>query len=200
MSVLRIDDVQIASPCSVAWDDMDGDDKVRHCYQCKLNVYNIAAMEHREAVELLGLRDDICIRLFRRKDGTVITRDCPIGLKVMKRYARMGFLIIAGMFTGFSIFCTLYREQNYVEEMAGKKDLPVYLSPLKVTVVYVMEDISQGSVITPDQVKLVEVSESIVPPEAANTLSQAVGRVARYGIPEGTIIFLPQVKEYKRAE
>lgn len=89
MSVLRIDDVQIASPCSVTWDDMDGDDKVRHCYQCKLNVYNVAAMEHREAVELLGLRDDICIRLFRRKDGTVITRDCPIGLKVMKRYARI---------------------------------------------------------------------------------------------------------------
>ncbi len=38
-----IDQIQIPIPCKVSWDDMTGDEQVRHCGQCRQNVYNIAA-------------------------------------------------------------------------------------------------------------------------------------------------------------
>jgi len=45
--------LKISSPCRASWDDMDGDDRVRFCAECELNVYNIASMTEAEALELL---------------------------------------------------------------------------------------------------------------------------------------------------
>jgi hypothetical protein len=78
--MLRLDDLQIASPCSASWDSMVGTDRVRYCTSCKLNVYNLSGMSREEAEELIGLRDGrSCVRFFRRADGTVMTTDCPVG-------------------------------------------------------------------------------------------------------------------------
>jgi hypothetical protein len=83
-----LDDVRIASPCRAAWDDMVGDERVRFCGQCEKNVYNVSALPREEAEALL--RDsaagetggaNVCIRLYRREDGTVLTADCPDGVR-----------------------------------------------------------------------------------------------------------------------
>ena len=37
-------ELRVASPCSADWDRMQGNERVRYCPQCKLNVYNFAAM------------------------------------------------------------------------------------------------------------------------------------------------------------
>jgi hypothetical protein len=42
VSLSLLDRIEIASPCTVEWDSMTGDDRSRFCGQCKLNVYNIA--------------------------------------------------------------------------------------------------------------------------------------------------------------
>lgn len=74
--------LQIAAPCDVPWDSMDGDERTRFCGQCKLNVYNVAEMSTKEAAELVRQREGrVCLKLYRRKDGTIITDNCPIGLK-----------------------------------------------------------------------------------------------------------------------
>jgi hypothetical protein len=72
-----IDAVTVASPCSVPWESMRGDDRRRHCEQCRLNVYDVARLTREEAEALL-LRSEgrVCARLTRRADGTVVTRDC----------------------------------------------------------------------------------------------------------------------------
>ena len=44
-----LDDIQIATPCSASWDDMRGDDRVRHCGDCRMNVYNLSEMTRAEA-------------------------------------------------------------------------------------------------------------------------------------------------------
>ena len=76
----------IASPCSAPWEEMSGDDRVRHCAKCDLDVYNIAEMTEDEANTLLAeATGRVCGRLFRRPDGTVLTRDCPIGLRARAR-------------------------------------------------------------------------------------------------------------------
>lgn len=85
-SVSLIQTARIASPCDMKWDDMTGDDRVRHCDACDLNVYNFAAMTEDEANALLASAEGrICGRLWRRADGTVITRDCPVGLRAIRR-------------------------------------------------------------------------------------------------------------------
>lgn len=77
-----LDNIKIASPCSESWDGMVGDDRVRFCGGCMKNVYNLSAMTGPEAQELIADKEgDVCVRLYRRKDGTVITSDCPVGVR-----------------------------------------------------------------------------------------------------------------------
>ncbi len=77
-----LDRIQIASPCSADWAAMSGDDRRRFCAQCQLHVYNLSAMTQLEAEALLAnAKGRVCTRFFRRGDGTVMTRDCPIGLR-----------------------------------------------------------------------------------------------------------------------
>ncbi len=70
---------EIASPCSEDWDAMVGDDRVRHCSRCQKNVYDLSALTAEEAARILAERGERCIRFFRRKDGTLLTSDCPVG-------------------------------------------------------------------------------------------------------------------------
>lgn len=83
---IRLDNLRIASPCRVGWDQMTGDERVRRCDLCELRVYDISRMTRREAESLIANTEGrLCARLFRRSDGTVITRDCPVGLRAIRR-------------------------------------------------------------------------------------------------------------------
>ena len=77
-----LNNLKIATPCSESWDGMVGDDQVRFCGGCLKNVYNISAMTTREAQELIADKEgDVCIRMFQRRDGTLINADCPVGIR-----------------------------------------------------------------------------------------------------------------------
>lgn len=81
--------LRVASPCPASWAGMEGDERVRFCRLCGLNVYNLSEMTRPEA-EALVLRAEggrLCARFYRRADGTVITRDCPAGLRALRRRA-----------------------------------------------------------------------------------------------------------------
>jgi hypothetical protein len=89
-----VDSIEIAIPCKASWDAMVGDDRVRHCGDCRQNVYNIAAFSRAEAMRLLQQRSGrVCVRIFRRPDGTVITDDCRARLRAARK---RGLLIFAG--------------------------------------------------------------------------------------------------------
>ena len=51
-----VNNLRIASPCPVGWDSMSGDNTVRYCHLCQLNVYNFSEMTTAE-VEQLVTRD-----------------------------------------------------------------------------------------------------------------------------------------------
>lgn len=88
MKLRNLDRLRVASPCPVGWEQMTGDHRVRFCSMCQLNVYNFAELTQKEAEELLNTKEGrICGRLFRRFDGTVITKDCPVGLRAVRRRA-----------------------------------------------------------------------------------------------------------------
>lgn len=78
--------VRVAAPCAEDWDEMRGDERVRFCQRCSLNVYNLSAMSRREAERLvLGAEGRLCVRFYRRRDGTILTQNCPTGLAKLKR-------------------------------------------------------------------------------------------------------------------
>jgi hypothetical protein len=67
---------------------MTGDERVRHCALCSLNVYNFSEMTRDEIRELIVRTEGrVCGRLYRRADGTMLTRDCPTGLRALRRRA-----------------------------------------------------------------------------------------------------------------
>jgi hypothetical protein len=88
-----LDGLRIASPCNASWDDMVGDERVRFCGSCTKNVYNIAGMTRDEANVLFRENEGgrVCLRIFKRADGTVITADCPEGVK-KKRVRRLAMV------------------------------------------------------------------------------------------------------------
>jgi len=100
-----LEGLRVASPCTVPWDGMQGNERVRHCGECRLNVYDLSAMSRREAEALVrGAEGRLCVRYFRRPDGTVITKDCPVGLRAVRmRLLRLGGAVAAlflGMLAG----------------------------------------------------------------------------------------------------
>jgi hypothetical protein len=81
-----LENVQIAAPCPASWDEMTGNDRVRFCRQCEKSVYDLSAMRRDEAEALLSEKEGkICVRLYRRADGTVLTADCPVGVRRRRR-------------------------------------------------------------------------------------------------------------------
>ena len=94
-----LDGIAVASPCSVSWEGMTGDDQVRHCGSCRLNVYNLSEMTRAEAESLVRNREGrLCVRFYRRADGTVITKDCPVGLRAIRRRMALAWSAAAAMF------------------------------------------------------------------------------------------------------
>ncbi|HEY3243926.1 MAG TPA: hypothetical protein VGM03_11305 [Phycisphaerae bacterium] len=81
-----LDRIHIAAPCSASWADMQGDERVRFCDACKLNVYNLSAMTRHDAEALILEREGrLCARFYRRADGTILTENCPVGLRALRR-------------------------------------------------------------------------------------------------------------------
>jgi len=84
-----LNNLKIASPCSQDWNAMMGDDRKRYCGECKLNVYNLSGMSKTEAENLIQTAEGrLCVRFYKRTDGSVITQDCPVGWAKVKQRTR----------------------------------------------------------------------------------------------------------------
>jgi hypothetical protein len=96
--------LRIASPCPARWEDMTGDDRARFCRHCQKHVYNFSTMTATEVEQLvLAKEGNLCGRMYRRKDGTVLTADCPTGRAVVKRKR---WQWAGGLVAGFTLLMT----------------------------------------------------------------------------------------------
>lgn len=110
----KIDRMRIASPCPKNWEGMTGDHRTRFCDLCSLHVYNISEMTRKEVETLISKTEGrICARLYKRSDGTVITKDCPVGLRaIRRRVSRVAGAVITTIFS----FCLSVMGQSSTQE------------------------------------------------------------------------------------
>jgi hypothetical protein len=116
-----LDNIHIASPCKADWNAMTGDERKRHCAECKLNVYNLSGMTRTEAENfLINSEGRVCVRFYRRADGSVLTKDCPVGWQAFKQrvsktaaaFASLVFGVVSGL--GLTALFTLKEDLNNI--------------------------------------------------------------------------------------
>ncbi len=122
--------ISVASPCSQDWNAMIGDDRKRYCGECKLNVFNLSGMSRAEAENLiLNTEGRLCVRFYRRADGSILTKDCPVGWAAIKRRisrtAAAAFALLIGLLSGlgFAAFFSQTKKPKYLMgDVVGKRD------------------------------------------------------------------------------
>ena len=117
-----LNDLKVASPCPANWDEMLGDNRKRFCGECQLNVYNLSDMNKTEAENfIMNSEGRVCVRFYKRADGTVITQDCPVGWAKVKRNLSLAatavFSLIIGLFGGIFAFISVKKESQVVGKM-----------------------------------------------------------------------------------
>lgn len=90
--------IVIEDPCAVRWEEMQGDDTVRFCDRCELNVFNLTAMSQKDAEVLVTSQPRRpCVYFYRRDDGVIVTDNCPKALRPMRNrvsaYAAAALLV-----------------------------------------------------------------------------------------------------------
>jgi hypothetical protein len=131
-----LDKIDIASPCNMSWDAMTGDSRVRFCGKCEQNVYRLSDLPRVEAMDLLHRAqsgENLCVRFARRADGTVVTNDCPSGVRTRreKRWAQVRALAasLVGI-VGASMSTGCYEaEAQPADPPAGSSSTPAEAQP-----------------------------------------------------------------------
>jgi len=121
--------VEVAAPCKADWDRMIGSEQMRFCGQCNLNVYNLSGMTKDEAESLIARNEGrLCVRFYRRADGSIITRDCPVGLRAIRdRVSYLTKAVIAATLT-FLATAGFYRLSE-IQPFAPQMTMGVMRSP-----------------------------------------------------------------------
>ena len=106
----KLDNIRVAAPCSADWDSMFGNERVRLCKQCHLNVYNLSEMSRVEADRLINQAEGrLCVRFYRRRDGSIITQNCPVGLRAIKRRVSRVATAVASFILSLMAGVSFYR-------------------------------------------------------------------------------------------
>ena len=122
--------LRVASPCHVDWGQMTGDERVRFCSACRLHVYNLSEMTSNEISELIVKTEGrLCGRLYRRADGSVITRNCPVGLRAIRRKVSR---VVSTTFATIISACSFALGQETKKDQACKEVPAITLERKKV--------------------------------------------------------------------
>jgi hypothetical protein len=69
-----LDSIDVESPCSESWDEMQGNDQSRFCSHCAKDVHNLSEMTRKKARKIVAASDGgICVRYIRRPDSRIQT-------------------------------------------------------------------------------------------------------------------------------
>ncbi|HLL72841.1 MAG TPA: hypothetical protein VK363_15470 [Pyrinomonadaceae bacterium] len=112
--------VRVAAPCRADWERMRGNERVRFCDECSMNVYNLSNMTKKDAEALiLSAEGRLCVRYYNRADGTILTKNCPVGLRALKRrvsgLSRAVVSSVLSFFAGMAVLAGLETARNSLD-------------------------------------------------------------------------------------
>jgi hypothetical protein len=121
----ELDNLQIAAPCNADWAKMKGDERVRFCDSCEKHVYNLSSLSRVDAERLIAKHEGPppCVRLYKRRDGTVITNDCPVGRR-RRRLRRIVAASIGGTLLAAGAMLSRWRRGPCVFATQGEMSMP----------------------------------------------------------------------------
>ena len=113
--------IRVATPCRADWNEMTGDERVRHCAHCDKDVFNLSSMTRDEAEALvLAKAGNLCARYYQRQDGTILLADCAVGIAQKKKrrvIAAGAAMLLAGSAT--AAWLTRHRQPEYTQGSIG---------------------------------------------------------------------------------
>jgi len=116
-------EITISTPCPMDWSRMSGDDRVRYCTACGKHVHDFANMTSAEASSLLRDSDwDVCGRLSRLADGTLVTADCSVATESAKIPWQFNIRSLMGLIASFAATLGIAR-------LLGEETTPAPLPP-----------------------------------------------------------------------
>ena len=116
----------IPSPCTADWDSMIGNDRVRFCEHCNLEVHNLSMMTRNQAQRIVSRSNGrLCVRYRHDSSGRPIT--LPMGQK-LHRIGRHVSRIAAGAFTA-TLSVTSAVAQNSASSQSGSWNPPHTTQP-----------------------------------------------------------------------
>jgi hypothetical protein len=130
-----LDNIRVASPCTMAWNKMIGDERVRLCAHCDKHVYNLSGMTRDDAEALIIEKNGtLCVRYFQRKDGTILLADCTVGRK-HKRNRRVFAAAAAAALAGGGLAALRSKptDERIQQRVMAKELSPEELSPEELT-------------------------------------------------------------------
>lgn len=128
----------VKSPCSQDWDSMVGNDRVRFCEHCSLNVHNISEMTRAQALLLANRsRGRLCVRYHSNVQKEIVTR-AP-GSRRLHQIGRRVSRFASGAFTA-----TLSVSAAFAEPASAIHDN----SPVVSQVIDRMDDAANGGSVT----------------------------------------------------
>jgi len=86
-----LDQITIPKPCDADWDSMTGNEQVRFCEHCNLQVTDLSSMTRQQAMRLVEQSQGrLCVRFTQRPDGRLLTRKMPEKLyRISRRVSRI---------------------------------------------------------------------------------------------------------------
>lgn len=119
---IPLEQIRIASPCHADWSAMQGDNRARYCGDCRKHVYDLSAMRREEAEALIREREgNLCVRYFQRRDGTILTADCPVGVRVRRRRAVLHAGAVVSVLASLSGAAADVTKNASVQERLGRR-------------------------------------------------------------------------------
>jgi hypothetical protein len=177
-----LDRVAIASPCEADWDAMMGDDRARFCSHCRLHVYNLSDMSRAEAEAFVRQREgQACVRFHRRRDGTLLTRDCPIGFKALRQRFTRAVAAIAGVMIALlcgTLFGGLFQRLKPDSLLPPAQSFANWIKPPVEPLYYPMGQMILVTPQPPPPIPLVEPAETPLLPPTVEQIEQIRDRLA----------------------
>ena len=122
-SIRSFDRINIPAPCDADWDLMIGNDRVRFCEHCKLDVTNLSALTRPEAMRLVERSEGrLCVRFVTRPNGHLLTKQLP---RKVHQIARRASRIAAGAFSATLSLSSAASQAQSGVRLEAPRDHPV---------------------------------------------------------------------------